>query len=293
MTNKTNNAENKKRKEKVKEVSEKKLKAVDEIARLINESNTFMIASIKNLPASQFQEIRKKLRDNIVIIVAKKSIAEKAIDKIEKGAIKNIKKSVERDFALLFSKLNPFELAALLSENKNPVKAKVGQVADEDISVDAGPTDLVPGPAISELGALGLKIAIEDGKINIREKKVIVKKGEKINEAAANIMAKLDIMPFTIGFEPVAAYEAETENIYIGIKIDKKKALEEIKIAYAKAFGFAQAIVYVCKETIGFLLAKAQSHEKALERFMKQEQTIEKEKKEDIQNIENKSQEEK
>ena len=257
-------------------VSESKLKNVEEISRLIKTSDTIMVASIKNIPSSQFQDIRKKLRNNAVIFLAKKSSIDKALDK-GNDSIKGLKNHVKSDYALLFSKLNPFELAALLSENRSPVKAKIGQEAADDIIVDAGPTDLVPGPAISELGALGLKIAIEDGKINIRESRAIVKKGEKVSEAAASIMNKLGIKPFAIGFEPIAVYDTNLNKVYVGIRVNKKQTLEELKLAYAKSLGFSQKIEYICGETIGFLLARAQSHEIALEKITASQDTEKKE----------------
>ncbi|MBI2124417.1 50S ribosomal protein L10 [Candidatus Pacearchaeota archaeon] len=246
-----------------KAVPEAKLKAVSKITGLIKANKTIMIASVKNMPSSQFQDIRKKLRNDATIIIAKKSTIEKALES-GNSQVKDLKKHIDSDYAFIFSKLSPFELAALLSENRSPVKARIGQEAAEDIIVDAGPTDLIPGPAISELGALGLKIAIEDGKINIREGKAIVRKGEKVSEAAASIMAKLSIKPFTVGFEPIAAYDAGLNKVYVGIRVNKKQTLEELKLDYAKSLGFAQKMEYMCKETIGFLLAKAQSHERAL-----------------------------
>ena len=44
-------------------VSDKKINAVKELSDLIKKRRTFLIASVKNLPASQLQEIVKKLRE--------------------------------------------------------------------------------------------------------------------------------------------------------------------------------------------------------------------------------------
>lgn len=259
--------ESKKRKEEGK-VSEKKKLVVEQIINLIKNNRTLIVASIKNLPSKQFQSIRKEIRDIAKIKVAKKSSIIKSIEQFQKAELNRIKKYVNEHYALLFSELDPFELSAILNEKKSPAKAKAGQVALEDIKIEAGPTDLIPGPAISELNNLGLKIAVEKGKIAIKESKVIVKKGEKINETAAGIMAKLDIKPFSIGFEPLAAYDTKEDKLYIGIKIDKKKTIEKLKATYSKAIAFAISLTYICKETISFLIAKAASHGKALNKFL-------------------------
>lgn len=253
------------------QVSKKKLETVKKLIELIKKNNTIMIASIKNLPSRQFQEIRKKLKGKAEVMVVKKRIMLKAIEKSEDEKIKKLGEYVCEDSGVLFSKEDAFELAGLLAENKNPLKAKSGQEATEDIEVEAGVTDLIPGPAISELGNLGIKIAVENGKIAIKEKRVIVKAGEKISQEAASIMAKLDIIPFEIGLEPLAVYDRKNENIYTNIKIDKKKTIEDLRISSMKALGLAQKIVYYCKETIGFFLGKANAEHNTLLRLQQQE----------------------
>ncbi|MBU3912850.1 MAG: 50S ribosomal protein L10 [Nanoarchaeota archaeon] len=244
-------------------VPESKLRAVDEIESLIKKNKTFMVCSIKGLPGKQFQEIKKKIRDRVKIKVVKKNIVLRAIEKsgIE---IKKMEEHIKEDSALLFSNVDAFELSAILSENKTPVGAKTGQIAPSDIEIEPGPTELVPGPVISELGALGLKIAIENGKISIKEKKIIVRTGNAINDAAAGLMSKLDIKPFSVSFEPIAAYDATEHRVYTGIKIDKEESLEELKEAFSRALAFAVKMAYPCSQTISYLLGKAASHEKAI-----------------------------
>ena len=67
-----------------------------------------------------------------------------------------------------------------------------------DIEIKAGPTNLVPGPAISELGALGIQISIDEGKISIKFPKIIVKKGGEISEGVASLLQKLNIYPLSL-----------------------------------------------------------------------------------------------
>ncbi len=254
-----------------KSIPVKKTKTVEEIINLIKNSNSVVIVSIKNLPSSQFQAIKKKLRENATIKVVKKNIMMRVIDSIEKGTLKNLKKHIKEDIALIFSKLDPFELSSILSKNKSKARAKVGQIVDEDVVIEPGLTELIPGPIISELTALGIKFMIEDGKINVRERKIILKAGDKVTEQAASIMSKLDMKPVSVGLEPVLAYDSKADKIYENIKIDSDKLIEELRISSAKALAFAVKIAYACKETIGLLLAKANAEEKALERFIKQE----------------------
>lgn len=256
---------------KVKE-NPKKIKEVKDLADKIKNTKTLMIVSIKNLPSKQFQEIKKSLRDHALIKVFKKNIMLRAIKSLKNDSILKLEKYIEESCAFAISDTEGFELAGILSSKKTPVYAKAGQISPEDIEVKDGPTDLVPGPAISELGALGIQIAVEEGKIVIKKSKVIVNQGETISEGAAAILQKLNIQPFKIGLEPLVIYDSETEKIYADIKINAEEVKENIKDASGKALGFAQKIVYYCKETIGYLLSKANAHGNTLEKLEPKEE---------------------
>ena len=209
------------------QVPEIKLKTVKELGDLIKNKKTVLIASIKNFPASQFQEITKKMRGKAIVKVPKRNLILRALDSSENEEIKKLKDQIGSSVAILFSDLDSFDLAADLLENTSPAKAKPGQEAPEDIEVEAGPTELLPGPAISELGSVGLEVQIEKGKIHIRNSKVIVEKGEKISANAADVMNKLDIKPFTIGFIPLSAFDNQEKKLYLEIEIDKKSIKKE------------------------------------------------------------------
>ena len=248
------------------EPNKRNVKTVEDLKKLIETKKTILIASIKNLPASQFQEISKKLRGKAIVKVPKKNLILRALDSSSKEAIKDLKGKVEDSIAILFSDLDSFELAGELLSNKSAAKAKAGQEAPEDIEIQAGPTDLIPGPAISELGALGIQIKIEKGKITIKESRVIAKEGEKISQGAAELMNKLDIKPFSVGFIPLCAFDNEEGKFYAELNIDREGTLEELKIAYGKALPFAVEIGYSSEDTIKFLIGKAGMHGKALEK---------------------------
>ncbi len=254
------------------EPNRRNVKTVEELKNLIENKKTILIASIKNLPASQFQEISKKLRGKAIIKIPKKNLMLRALDSSGKKAIEKIKEEIRDSVAILFSDLDAFELAGELLENKSPSKAKAGQEAPEDIEIQAGPTDLIPGPAISELGGLGIQIQIEKGKITIKEPKVIAKKSEKISQGAADLMSKLDIKPFSVGFIPICAFDIQEGKFYSELKIDKEAILKELKTAYGKALPFAVEIGYPNEDTIKFLIGKAGKQEKILENIQTPEE---------------------
>jgi len=247
-------------------VSEFKKSTVKQLSELMK-YKTIMIVSIKGLPSQQFQEIKKNLRAMAKIKVAKSNLIKLAMEKSGIESIKELEKYVDADCALLFSEEDPFIIAGVLNESKSPSKAKAGQISPENIWAEAGGTDLIPGPDISALSAVGLKIKVEGGKLAIQARAIICKQGEPISPERAAILAKLNIVPFKIGIEPVAAYS--DGKVYSGIKVDKEETLGTLKQMYGKALAFAVSLPFVTKESLSFILGKAASHENALKSLIK------------------------
>ncbi len=249
-------------------IPEFKKETVSELGKLMKEKGTILVASIKNIPGNQFQEISKKLRGKAIVKVPKKSLIFRAIEGLKNEDLNKIKENIDDSFALLFSDIDAFELAGILLRNKTPAKAKPGQIAPEDIEIEAGPTELLPGPAISELGAVGLKVQVEGGKLSIKENKVIVKKGEEISQKAADIMSKLDIKPFSIGFVPLCGLDVKNKVFYQEIVIDTEGTLANLKYAYGKALPFAVEIGYISNDTVKVMIMKAGSQAKRINRII-------------------------
>ncbi len=251
---------------------EEKKKLVSLLTNKMETFKTILIASTKNLPSSQFQSIKKNLRGKAEIKIAKKSVVLRAISAIEKGTLQNLKEHIGSDIALFFSNLDPFELSGLLTENETPAKARPGDIPLEDISIEPGPTDLPPGPAISELSGVGLKVIVEGGKLAIKQGATVAKKGEPIKENVAGVLGKLNILPMKVGFSPIVAYDSVSDKIYVGIKIDKTAAFEELKTSIAKALHFAIKIGILNEKTISYFIAKACIEEKALSNIISKKQ---------------------
>lgn len=257
------------------QIPEYKKKIVEDLTQRFKESKTVLIASIKGLPDSQFQLVKKKLRGKAVIKIAKKSAFLRAIGNSEKGAIQNLKERITADVAVLFSDMDAFELSAFLTDNLNPARAKAGDIAPEDISVEPGPTDLLPGPAISELSAVGLRVAVEGGKLAIKQGAVVAKKGETITEKVAGVLAKLGVEPMKVGLEPLVAYDSVSDKIYVGIKIDKEGTYKELKESIAKALHFAVNLKILNEKTVAFFICKAGLEEKAIQNLINNKATKE------------------
>lgn len=259
-------------------VSEAKKIRVKQLAEQLKRK-TVMIISIKGLPSAQFQDIKKKLRSKAKIQVVKKSLIDFALGHSGVKELKTLVPHIDDSTAMLFSDKDAFEISGILADEKSPAKAKAGQIAPCDIEVKAGPTDLLPGPDISVLSSVGLIPKVEKGKIAIQKDKIIAKEGDIITENIASIMTKLDIIPFEVGVEPVAAYMEG--KIYVDIKIDKDAMISSIENDFSQALAFAVEIAYPNSETIDFLIGKAGIEGNAIDALIEGEKS----EKEDTQEI--------
>ena len=87
--------------------------------------------------------------------------------------------------------------------------------------------------------------------------KVIVKEGKEISDAVASIMAKLDIIPFEVGVEPVAAFDGETKQIYVDIKIDKEAMIEALENDFGRGLAFAVEMGIMNDSSVDLIIGRA------------------------------------
>jgi ribosomal protein L10 len=80
--------------QRLKPIPEKKVRAVQTLVGEMKKSRTILLASIKGLPSSQLQEMKKQLRKNATILMPKKNIMKRAIESSGKGALVALKLSL-------------------------------------------------------------------------------------------------------------------------------------------------------------------------------------------------------
>lgn len=257
-------------------VSEVKKREVQDIKDLARKYRVIGIVNMMNLPALQLQRIKQNLKD-IKLKFSKKRLIKIAFDQLkeEKKNILELKEKLEGMPALLFTNKDPFELAKVINKNKSKAFAKSGQIAPDDLIIPAGPTDFPAGPMIGELGALGVKTKVDAGKIVILDDKLLVKKGEQINEKQASLLSKLGIEPMQIGLDLLFTYEDGEILSKDVLFVDEELYISNIKKAGSEAIALALEIGYVVEDTVELLLAKACREARKLEEVAKVEEVKE------------------
>lgn len=237
-----------------------KQEAVDKLLELFNQYPVVGILDISNLPASQFQTIRKKLQEHARIVVSKNTLIKLALERgaeLREQGLARLTDYLKGQSALIFSRINPFKLSKILRENVTSAPAKPGVICPRDVVIPAGETDFSPGPIVGELQRVGIKARIQAGKVVILEDYLLVKKGEVISKEVADVLSKFGIHPMELGLKLKAAYEAGRVYPAELLAVDEEIVIKELQEAWVSGLGLALATGFPTPETLGPLLARA------------------------------------
>lgn len=242
------------------EVSEEKKKLVEELAQDLTAHQVVGLVQLEQISSKILQKVRKQLRGEAEIKVAKNSIKIRAIEEAaKKSKDKNLallKDQITGSSAFILTNTNPFRLATFLKNNKVPAPAKVGMVAPEEVVIPEGNTGIQPGPIISEFAAVDVPTRIDAGQIRITRDTIVVRKGEKISRILAVVLSRLKIEPFEMGLELATAYDAGILLTADDLAIDAEKTKMDLQTAHTYALNLAINSHIPTALTIQYLLAK-------------------------------------
>ncbi|MBI4441532.1 50S ribosomal protein L10 [Candidatus Woesearchaeota archaeon] len=247
-------------------IAQYKKETVNDFVALMEKYPIIGVVNMENLPSPQLQKMRSQLRGKMELRMTKRRLLKLAVAQLKdkKPGIEKLLGYMGGMPAILFTKDNPFALARTLQQNKSKAPAKPGQIAPNDVVIEPGKTPFTPGPVISELSQAGLKTGVEEGKVTIKERKVIVKAGEVIKPNIASLLTKLSILPMEIGLDLVAVLEKGCIYPKSVLNIDIKEFLANLSSAASSAFNLAMDCAYPTKENADDLLALAHGDARAL-----------------------------
>lgn len=210
------------------------------------------LLNIRNLPDRILQSSKKKLRGKAEFAVAKNSVLSRALQQTGKGDLAN---HLDFPTAIVFTSLTPYSLYKFFKDNKTKVAAKPGQIAPFDIIVPEGETDLMPGPALSELKGAGINAQIKAGKIIIAKDSVVSKKGAKITDSVCKALQKLNILPFEAMVHLVAAYDGKFTYTASTLDIDEQTLHSDLLSCLSQAFNVSFNASFPTSQNISALLS--------------------------------------
>lgn len=240
-------------------VAEWKKDTVSTLEKIITDHKTIAIVRVDRIPGVQLQTLRGTLRDKITFKVAKKTLIKLALENsIEnRPDLMKLTNHMEGQTAILGTNMNPFSLFKLLSSKVQPMPAKGGEEAPDDIKVEKGETPFPPGPIVGELGKVGIPAAIEKGKVVVRKTVTPVKKGDKISRDLAQVLTKLEIFPFQVGIALDGAWEDGMIYRSSDLDIDMDAYKQNLTYGAQMAFNLAVFATYMTPQTAVPIVQKA------------------------------------
>jgi large subunit ribosomal protein L10 len=250
-------------------VPQAKLDEVAHLVSLLKKYDYISLLRTEQIGSKQFQTIKKVLRDTAKIHMSRNTLMIRAIEQAaaEKKNLEKLVPFIEGSCAFAFSEISPFELSDLLQQNKAKAPAKVGTVAPEDITIEAGNTGFPPGPLITELGQVGLKTRIQGGSIWITQDHVVVKAGDTVTREQALVMSRLGMEPYEIMLQLVVAYDSGIILSADVFAISRSDVVDQITTAAQEGLALALTINYVSVETVPLLLQQAAQEARSLSLF--------------------------
>ncbi|MFP3283837.1 MAG: 50S ribosomal protein L10 [Candidatus Nanopusillus acidilobi] len=245
-------------------VSQQKILYVNDLYSKLSNSKIIGIANIMDIPTASLQVIRKKLKEmNINVKVVKKNLFIKALEKINDPNIKKMIDIIEENkritvlLILPKDEINPFLLNKILEENKSYRPAKEGDILEEDVIIRAGPTNLTPGPVLTELKKYNIKTKVENGKIVITEDALVAKKGQKVDSELVSLLQKFNITPIPVRIKLLVVYDGKTLYTHEILSTPLEEYINQLRSGFRKAISLTLEIAFPTKENIKILLTKA------------------------------------
>ncbi len=229
------------------------------LAELIEKYPVVAVADLRKVRSSQIQEIRKKLRGQAEVLVAKNTVLRKAAGTMseKKPQIDAFAGGLAGSSLLMFTGMNPFALILFLGKNKVRVPAKAGDAATGEIVIPEGNTGLQPGPVISEFGEVRVTTRIEGGSIWVAKDTVVAEKGDTISAKLASLLSKLGMKPMEAGLSIVRAFDQGLVLSLEDLAFDLETYKSDLASAHRGALGLAVETEYILPETASLILGRA------------------------------------
>lgn len=225
------------------------------LTQLAKQYSVIGIADLEGFPANLYSNLKVRLAGKAVMTMTKRKVIQRALK--DAGVDEKLTEGLKGSTAVIFSKVNPFELYATIKQASGKISAKEGQIAPEDIVIPAGDTGLPPGPALSELKNAGLNVRMQGATIAVMEDKVVVKKGDPIPAAVVGVLGKFGIKPIKLRLNIRNVLEGKELFSSNVLDIDEETVIAQFVKAEQQAFNLAvNASIYNSK-SVPVILGKA------------------------------------
>ncbi len=237
-------------------IPEWKRKEVDALAEVIEAGETVGIVNVAGIPSRQLQAMRRELHGHTQLRISRNTLIERALDRIDDG-LEALGGYVEGPIGLVVTDANPFSLYRHLEETKTPAPISAGEVAPNDITIEAGDTGIDPGPFVGELQNVGAPARIDEGSIRVTETTTVLEAGETVSMELASVLNELELEPKEVGLDLRAAFADGVVFQAADLELDVDAYRDDVAAGVARARAVAIEAGYPAAGVVDNLLANA------------------------------------
>lgn len=183
----------------------------EKVHALFRTYQKIFVVNVDNVSSSQMHQIRGALRGKAVVLMGKNTMVRKAMRDVyaEIPEAEYLAPYVRGNIGLVFTNTDLKQVRDIVVGNRVKAAAKVGLVAQSDISIPAGSTGMDPNKT-SFFQALGITTKVVKGAIEIVSDQVVVKTGQKVGASEAALLNMLNLQPFSFGMSVEIVYDNGT-----------------------------------------------------------------------------------
>ena len=244
-------------------IPEWKREEVDDIIAFLDRYDSVGVVDITGIPSQQLQDMRRGLHGTAELRVSRNTLLERALDDVNEGAEELIT-YISGQVGLIGTNSNPFTLYQQLEASKTSAPINAGEIAPNDIIIEAGDTGVDPGPFVGELQSVGANARIDEGSIKVMKDSKVLEAGDEVSTDLANVLSELGIEPKEVGldlrgvFADGVLFESED------LEIDVEEYRTDVAAAASRARNLALNATVPTASTLPALLGKASGEAKSL-----------------------------
>lgn len=183
-----------------KKTKDRKYQLAEELTEHLKEYKTIFLVDCDNVGSNQLHEIRKALRGTAVIYGGKNTQMRRVIREMEEDMpkLEAVRTALKLNTMLVFTNESAADVKDLIEANKMPAAARAGALAQVDVTIPKGVTNLEPSQT-SFLQALNIGTKITKGQIEIIADVHLLTAGVKVDSSQAALLQKMGMLPFAYG----------------------------------------------------------------------------------------------
>ena len=232
---------------------------VEDLVETLQGATSVGIVNIAGIPSRQLQVMRSDLHGSANLRVSRNTLIERALDEVDEG-LEELLEFVSGPIGLVLTDENPFTLYRKLEASKTPAPIGAGEIAPNEIIIEAGDTGIDPGPFVGDLQSIGVPARIDAGSIHVLETTTVCEPGDEVSPEIASVLNELELEPKEVGLDLQAVFADGVIFLPEDLRIDIDEYRGQFASGAATGRGLALEVAYPASGVIGHLLARGESH---------------------------------